>query len=162
MPGCFPGQEESGRETKDVRTLVSRLDLEQYKATLKGLTQFGERRQGTKRNRDAVDWIEAQLKAVGCTSTARIDYVFDPPPRARRRRPARELNPTDGTPTGGRIGRNGSGPGGSSIFGYRGRTGSEQRRDGAAGRGAPRAQPGAGDERPAPRSLLHQSRDDPS
>ena len=120
--GMLPGQEEAA-ENEDVRTLVSRLDLEQYKATLKGLTQFGDRRQGTKRNRDAVDWIEAQLKAVGCTTTARIDYVFDPPPQPRGRRPARELNPTDGTPTGGRIGRNGSGPGGSSIFGYRGRTG---------------------------------------
>jgi len=107
----------------DVRTLVSRLDLEQYKATLEGLTQFGDRRQGTKRNRDAVDWIEARLKAVGCTTTERIDYIFDPPPREGRGRRDGELNPTGGTPTGGIIGRNGSGPGGSSIFGYRGPTG---------------------------------------
>ena len=64
--GMLSGQEEAA-ENEDVRTLVSRLDLEQYKATLKGLTQFGDRRQGTKRNRDAVDWIEAWLKAVGCT-----------------------------------------------------------------------------------------------
>jgi hypothetical protein len=42
-----------------VGVLVSRLDLEKYKATIKGLAQFGDRRQGTKRNRDAVDWIEA-------------------------------------------------------------------------------------------------------
>ena len=110
-------------ENPVVRTLVSRLDLAQYKATLKGLTQFGDRRQGTKRNRDAIDWIEAQLKAVGCTTTERIDYVFDPPPRNRRRRNRGELNPSGGTPTGGIIGRNGSGPGGSSIFGWRGRTG---------------------------------------
>ena len=107
----------------DVRTLVSRLDLDHYKATLKGLTQFGDRRQGTKRNRDAVDWIEARLKAFGCTTTERLDYVFDPPPRERRRRPQGELNPSGGTPTGGRIGRNGSGPGGASIYGYRARTG---------------------------------------
>ncbi len=108
----------------DVATLVARLSLDEYKATLKGLTGFGDRRQGTKRNRDAIDWIEAQLQAVGCTTTERIDYVFDPPPRERRgRRAAGELNPTEGTPTGGRIGRNGSGPGGSSIFGYRRRTG---------------------------------------
>ena len=46
-----------------VRTLVSRLELERYKATIKGLTQFGDRRQGTERNRKAVDWIEAQLKS---------------------------------------------------------------------------------------------------
>ena len=111
-------QPQAEEENPDVRTLVSRLALAQYRATLKGLTQFGDRRQGTKRNRDAIDWIETQLKAVGCTTTERIDYVFDPPPRNRRRRGRRELNPT-----GGIIGRNGSGPGGSSIFDYRGRTG---------------------------------------
>ena len=107
-----------------VETLVSRLDLEQYKATLEALTQFGDRRQGTKRNRDALDWIEAQLRAVGCTTTERLDYLFDPAPRrgGRRGRPG-DLNPGESTPTGGRIGRNGSGPGGSSIFGYRRRTG---------------------------------------
>ncbi|MEO8371481.1 MAG: peptidase M28, partial [Candidatus Solibacter sp.] len=43
-------------------TIVGRLDLERYKATIKGLTQFGDRRQGTERNRAALDWIEAQLK----------------------------------------------------------------------------------------------------
>src|SRR5678815_3066560 len=57
-----------------IRTLIGRLDLEKYKATIKGLTQFGDRRQGTKRNRDAVDWIEAQLKSYGCTNTERITY----------------------------------------------------------------------------------------
>ena len=118
-------QEQATDEPDDVRTLVSRLDLEQFKTTLKGLTQFGDRRQGTKRNRDAIDWIEAQLQAVGCTATARIDYVHDTEPRTggRRRRSGGPLNPTEPTATGGLIGRNGSGPGGSSIFGYRGRTG---------------------------------------
>ncbi|HSF15899.1 MAG TPA: M20/M25/M40 family metallo-hydrolase [Vicinamibacteria bacterium] len=106
-----------------VMTLVSRLDLEQYKATLEGLTKFGDRRQGTKRNRDAIDWIEERLKAVGCTTTERIDYAYDPPPRDPRPRSSDELSPSGGTPTGGRIGRNGSGPGGSSIYGYRARTG---------------------------------------
>ena len=57
----------------DVRTLVGRLDLEKYKATIKGLTQFGDRREGTARNRKAVDWIEAQLKSYGC-ETARMSY----------------------------------------------------------------------------------------
>jgi hypothetical protein len=63
----------------DVRTLVGRLDLEKYKATIKGLTQFGDRREGTERNRKAVDWIEAQLKSYGC-ETGRISYD---PARAR-------------------------------------------------------------------------------
>src|SRR5687768_3597737 len=57
----------------DVRTLVGRLDLEKYKATVKGLTAFGDRREGTERNRKAVDWIEAQLKSYGC-ETGRITY----------------------------------------------------------------------------------------
>jgi hypothetical protein len=62
-----------------VRVLVGRLNLETYKATIKGLTQFGDRREGTARNRAAVDWIEAQLKSYGCTNTERIKYVYDPP-----------------------------------------------------------------------------------
>ena len=37
-----------------IKILVGRLDLEKYKATIKGLTQFGDRRQGTDRNRAAL------------------------------------------------------------------------------------------------------------
>jgi len=59
-----------------IRTLVAQLDLEKYKATIKGLTQFGDRRQGTDRNRFAIDWIEAQLKSYGCTNTERLKYDF--------------------------------------------------------------------------------------
>jgi len=65
-----------------IRLLVGRLDLERYKATIKGLTQFGDRRQGTDRNRAATDWIEAQLKSYGCTNTERIKYDYQPPQRA--------------------------------------------------------------------------------
>src|SRR6266480_3894581 len=61
-----------------VRVLVERLDLERYKATLKGLTEFGDRRQGTDRNRAAVDWIERQLKSFGC-NTGRIKYEYNAP-----------------------------------------------------------------------------------
>jgi hypothetical protein len=73
-------------ETEDVvRTLVGKLELELYKATIKGLTQFGDRREGTERNRRAVDWIEAQLKSYGC-ETARVTYdpqqPVPPPPGA--------------------------------------------------------------------------------
>jgi hypothetical protein len=67
-----------------VTSLVDRLELERYKATIKGLTQFGDRRQGTARNRAAVDWIEAQLKSYGCTPTERLTYQWQPaPPRQR-------------------------------------------------------------------------------
>src|SRR5438045_8483874 len=66
-----------------VRAIVGRLDLEKYKATIKGLTRFGDRRQGTQRNRDAIDWIEAQLKSYGCSNTERLTYQFgeEPPHR---------------------------------------------------------------------------------
>ena len=124
------GQPAAGEAVDPAAVLVGRLDLQQYKATIKGLTQFGDRRQGTQRNRDAVDWIEAQLQAVGCTTTERVFYTYEPPQPGRLVRlprgagaPRPPLNPTEPTPTGGRIGRNGNGPGGSSIFGYRRRTG---------------------------------------
>ncbi len=61
-----------------IHVLVGRLDLDRYKATIKGLTQFGDRRQGTQRNRAAVDWIEAQLKSYGCTNVTRLKYHYDP------------------------------------------------------------------------------------
>src|SRR5438874_124819 len=69
----------SGQTGDPIATLVARLDLEKYKATIKGLTQFGDRRQGTDRNRAAVDWIEAQLKSYGCP-TERVKDVYEPPP----------------------------------------------------------------------------------
>ncbi len=120
-----------------VATLVERLTLENYKTTLKGLTQFGDRRQGTQRNRDAVDWIEAWLQDSGCTNTERVHYEYAPrrfadPPRraptpaqaAARRAAAQQQQQEDlTTPTGGLVGRRGRGSGGSTIFGYRARTG---------------------------------------
>src|SRR6266436_3559002 len=59
-----------------MKILVDRLDLERYKATIKGLTKFGDRRQGTDRNRQAIDWIEAQLKSYGCTNIERLRYDY--------------------------------------------------------------------------------------
>ena len=61
-------------ENDPIKTLVGRLELNRYKATIRGLTKFGDRRQGTDRNRAAIDWIEAQLKSYGCTNTERIEY----------------------------------------------------------------------------------------
>ena len=62
-----------------IRELVGHLELERYKDILRGLGQFGDRQQGTKRNRDALDWIEAQLKSYGCTNTERITYQYPSP-----------------------------------------------------------------------------------
>lgn len=73
-----------------VSELVSRLSLDRYKATVKGLTQFGDRRQGTDRNRAAVDWIEKQLQSYGCAPTHRITYTYEPQPRRERQRPNAE------------------------------------------------------------------------
>jgi hypothetical protein len=74
------GQDRPNGSDDPIKVMVERLDLERYKATIKGLTQFGDRRQGTDRNRAAVDWIDAQLTLYGCTPTERIKYVYDPPP----------------------------------------------------------------------------------
>ena len=81
-----------------VARLVARLDLERYKATIKGLTQFGDRRQGTARNRAAVDWIEQQLRSYGCSDVARITYQF--PPARQEPRPPRDTSRAAG---GGKI-----------------------------------------------------------
>jgi hypothetical protein len=80
LAGDAPSQSQSASAGEPVRALVGRLDFERYKATIKALTQFGDRQQGTDRNRAAVDWIEAQLRSYGCTNTERIKYVYDPPP----------------------------------------------------------------------------------
>jgi hypothetical protein len=88
-------------QTDAIRTLVGRLDLEKYKATIKVLAQFGDRRQGTARNRAANDWIEAQLKSYGCSGVERIKYDYTPAPRTGAN-----------TPTAGQAqGRRGAAPG---------------------------------------------------
>src|SRR5439155_23153021 len=58
-----------------VRTVVGRLDLDKYKAHIKGLTQFGDRMQGTQRNRDAIDWLEKQLRSFGDSNVERYRFV---------------------------------------------------------------------------------------
>ena len=63
-------------EKNVVQEMVNQLSLEKYKATIKELTKFGDRRQGTERNRDALDWIEAELKSFGYTNTRRHSYEF--------------------------------------------------------------------------------------
>src|ERR1700757_584559 len=58
-----------------VRAVVGRLELERYKAHIKGLTQFGDRLQGTQRNRDAIDWLEKQLRGFGYTNVERQRFM---------------------------------------------------------------------------------------
>ncbi len=59
------------------KAIVDRLDFESYKAIIKGLAQFGDREQGTERNAQANDWIEAQLRSWGYT-TERVTYMYEP------------------------------------------------------------------------------------
>src|SRR5438874_4118926 len=108
IPTALPAQADSSRDSIIVQ-LVGRLDLERYKATIRGLTKFGDRRQGTDRNRAALDWIEAQLKSYGCSNTERIRYMYEPPaPGAAAARP----RPAGGRPS----------PGGARVRGERGPT----------------------------------------
>jgi hypothetical protein len=108
-----------------VAILVKQLELEKYKATIKGLTQFGDRRQGTERNRKAVDWIEAQLKSYGCANTERIRYDFTQPTPRPTPAPGASPAPPAARPGGQRSGGLGGPPGqgGSTLFGNRARTG---------------------------------------
>ncbi|HEY4214064.1 MAG TPA: M20/M25/M40 family metallo-hydrolase [Steroidobacteraceae bacterium] len=87
-------------EKDSVARLVSRLELERYKATIKGLTAFGDRRQGTDRNRAAVDWIASQLRAYGCAEVSRLRYNYQP---QQERRPSGPPVARASPPGGGRF-----------------------------------------------------------
>ena len=106
------GQQAPTAPDDPAKVLVARLDLERYKATIKALTQFGDRRQGTDRNRAAVDWIDAQLKSYGC-ATERLHYVFTPPPPTPAP-PARAGGPPNPLIASGEVR---SGQGGSRYYG---------------------------------------------
>ena len=130
--GTPPTQPAAQAPAEDpIRTLVSRLDLERYKATIKGLTRFGDRRQGTDRNRAAVDWIEAQLKSYGCTNTERIRYEYLRqqlrPPSAAGGQSGRGGDSASAAGRGGAAGASGRGGRGGGNpnpqKGYRGPTG---------------------------------------
>jgi hypothetical protein len=96
-----------------IKTLVARLDLERYKATVKGLTQFGDRREGTDRNRAAVAWIEAQLQSYGC-ATERMTYTVNPPPPPAQPAAGRAGGPPNPVIASGEIR---TGVGGSRYYG---------------------------------------------
>ena len=108
LAGSMTGANAAGQQPQapdHARALVSQLDLQRYKATIAGLAAFGDRREGTERNRRAVDWIEAQLKSYGC-ETARISYdpenpTGEPPAPAPMRAGGRRMNvPVPRTPAG--------------------------------------------------------------
>jgi hypothetical protein len=130
--GTVPASASPEPAEDPVRVMVGRLDLERYKATIKGLTAFGDRRHGTARNRNAIDWIEAQLKSSGCTTTERLRYEYTPPARRggagtagrQGNAPATEAGRAGAAaaPAGQRAGGRG-GRGGNPPRGFRGPTG---------------------------------------
>ena len=130
--GTVPASASPEPAEDPVRVMVGRLDLERYKATIKGLTAFGDRRHGTARNRNAIDWIEAQLKSSGCTTTERLRYEYTPPARRggagtagrQGNAPATEAGREGAAaaPAGQRAGGRG-GRGGNPPRGFRGPTG---------------------------------------
>jgi hypothetical protein len=115
--------------------LVDRLDLERYKATIKGLAQFGDRREGTQRNRDAVKWIQAQLESYGCQTEV---MTYDPP--AQRGGGAGRGQRAGGAAARGGAGRAGAAGGAAAAAAGRGATRGGQQAGQAAqagrGRGA--------------------------
>ena len=72
--------------------VVGLLDFDSYKELVRGLTQFGDREQGTPRNAAAVDWIEEQLRGWGY-QTERLHYMYTP--RAPRGAPSPEPEPRE-------------------------------------------------------------------
>jgi acetylornithine deacetylase/succinyl-diaminopimelate desuccinylase-like protein len=66
---------QAARPVDPVRTVVGRLELDRYKAHIKGLAQFGDRMQGTQRNRDAIDWLEKQLRSFGYSNVVRQRFM---------------------------------------------------------------------------------------
>jgi hypothetical protein len=75
-----------------IESVVSRLDFDSYKDLLLGLTQFGDREQGTERNAQAIDWIEEQLQGWGY-ETGRVQYMYQP--RGPQGQPAPPLEPRE-------------------------------------------------------------------
>ena len=105
-----------------IKMLASRLDLERYKETIKGLTQFGDRRQGTDRNANAVTWIESKLKSYGCSDVERIIYDYQPAPQAAR--PAGDsASRAAAAAARAAAGASGAAQGGGRMRGIRARTG---------------------------------------
>jgi hypothetical protein len=70
-----------GDVAKSVDTAITRLNLSSYRVAILGLTQFGDRTQGTQRNSDALDWIEAELQSHGYTNVERHGYLYQGAPR---------------------------------------------------------------------------------
>jgi len=65
----------SAQTANPIRAVVARLDFERYKADIQGLAQFGDRMQGTRRNREAIDWLEKQMRSFGYSNVEREQFM---------------------------------------------------------------------------------------
>jgi hypothetical protein len=77
--GVLGGVPMSERDNS-VKAVVDRLDFDSYKQLIRGLADFGERRQGTEQNVKAMEWIERQLAGWGY-QVERMDYQYQGQPR---------------------------------------------------------------------------------
>jgi hypothetical protein len=81
-----------------IQQVVTRLDFTSYKELIRGLTQFGDRRAGTERGNQAIDWIEAQLRGWGYV-TERLHYTVggndSTPPEPREQVYATKIGSTN-------------------------------------------------------------------
>lgn len=80
MPRNVLGGVPLSEQDSVVNLIVQRLDFDGYKELIRGLTQFGDRMQGSGRDAAANDWIEAKLREWGY-ETARIRYEYQGSPR---------------------------------------------------------------------------------
>src|SRR4051812_44273440 len=58
-----------------VRSAVARLDFDRFKSHISGMAQFGDRIQGSERNRNAIDWLEKQLRSFGYSNVVRQRFI---------------------------------------------------------------------------------------
>jgi hypothetical protein len=117
------GQAAANAQDPVIVELVKRYTLDNFKGTLKGLTQFGDRREGTQRNRDAVQWIGAQLKSYGCEP---VFMEYTPPSRGG--------GGGGGGQRAGGQGAQGQRAGGQGAQGQQGQAGRQGGQQGQAGR----------------------------
>jgi hypothetical protein len=78
---CSSGTDPQDQDVGAADAAIARLDLELFKEAISGLTLFGDRLQGTQRNRDALDWLEAELTGYGYSNVLRHDYLYQGSPR---------------------------------------------------------------------------------
>ena len=82
IPARVLGGAPASEADRAVQVIVDRLDFDSYKELIRGLARFGDRQEGTPRNEQANDWIEAQLRSWGYT-TERLGYAYGDEPRTQ-------------------------------------------------------------------------------